>query len=67
VWNKFVAGLFYALSVNYVLHSLYLHSGPLEMLTETLSREELYTLLGAGSLVLAILAETMISSEDFRR
>ena len=41
----------------YVLMAMYVHSDAEVMITDTLSREYLYTYLGLGSCILAIVAE----------
>lgn len=63
MWNRFIAGFFYLLAFIYAVYSMVLHAGPQEMVTDWLSREELYTGMGAGFALFALLTEMLASNE----
>lgn len=64
MWNRFIAGFLYLLAFIYSVYSISLHAGPQEMVTDWLSREEMYTGMGAGFAILALVLELLATNES---
>ena len=61
---NFFAGLSYLLGLVYALYSFRLHFGPVELITDSFSREELYTMMGAGFAFFGMVLELMAQNES---